>query len=155
MNKYFLAILITSLTAAKCAASGVEYSVSGGWPFVVTPSISFIHEDIEYYANYKIGLDDGFSLGFEKPFNQHVFGAFIGAVGARNARYECGERFACNLTRIAITDKKTTQGIGLSYEYRFANSRNGWAMRLEAGYGKESTNDVKRIDGNLQIVYHF
>ena len=43
----------------------------------------------------------------------------------------------------------------MSYEYRFFGVKEGWALRLEAGYGKASGTDAKRMDGNLQVVYHF
>ncbi|BCO17445.1 hypothetical protein KUC3_03020 [Alteromonas sp. KC3] len=43
----------------------------------------------------------------------------------------------------------------MSYEYRLNTSREGWAFRVEAGYGKESQNDTNRFDGNAQVVYHF
>ena len=136
-------------------ANEVNFSLGGGWPYVVVPAVSIEHSGFEFYANYKIGLDDGFSLGVEKQTNNHSYGVFVGALGARKTRSICDADSTCPPFRIAITDRKTTQGLGLSYEYRFTSSRQGWAIRAEAGYGHESKTDSNRFDGNIQLVHHF
>lgn len=155
MHKH-IGFLITLLCLSSTAyAQGVNMSVSAGWPFFLIPTVSTTYNDIELYVNYKVGLDDGFTVGAEKQYGHHVFGAFVGAVGARDADYLCEADDSCPPLRIVFTDAQTTQGLGLSYEYRINQGREGWAFRAEAGYGKESQNDTKRVDGNVQVVYHF
>jgi hypothetical protein len=131
----------------------VNLSLGIGYPFVLVPNISINNNDIRYYANYKLGLDDGFSLGAEMINGKHKYGAFVGAVGSRQT-----DRGCTDITSLCIilTDHKTTQGLGVSYEYHLSDTVNsGWAIRLEAGYGEESSLNKKRADGNIQIMYHF
>lgn len=137
-------------------ASEVEFSIGGGFPFFVVPQVSLTQQDKRYYVNYKAGLDDGFSAGMEWLNDNHAYGVFVGAVGAREASNDCEIQSLCDALRIIIFDEKTTQGIGLSYEYRFSGQdQSGWGLRLEAGYGQESRNKSERADANIQFSYHF
>ncbi len=133
----------------------LNMSLGGGWPYALVPTVAIEHRGLEFFANYKIGLDDGFTLGVEKQFEHHTYGIFVGALGARKTRENCDLDSTCPPFRIALTDRKSTQGIGFSYEYRFSSTRQGWALRVEAGYGHESKTDANRFDGNLQLVHHF
>lgn len=153
-NRYLYGLLFM-LFPTLANANEVGFSLSSGWPFLLNPSISIKHQKIEYYANYKIGLDDGFSLGAEAQLGLHTFGMFVGAIGTRKTRVSCETNATCQAWQIMLTDQKTTQGVGISYEYRFLPSRKGWALRLETGYGQESRNNTKRVDANVQVVYHF
>lgn len=155
MKKFVLGLVALSCLPQVTMAEEINFSVSGGWPFILTPTVSTTYNDMEFYANYKIGADDGFALGVEKQYGNHALGVFVGAVGARDADYKCDDELSCPTFRIVLYEGKTTQGVGMSYEYRFNTSREGWALRLEAGYGKESKNNSKRFDGNVQVVYHF
>lgn len=155
MKKFVLGLVVLSCLPQVTIAEEINFSVSGGWPFILTPTVSTTYSDMEFYANYKIGADDGFALGVEKQYGNHALGVFVGAVGARDADYKCDDELSCPTFRIVLYEGKTTQGVGMSYEYRFNTSRQGWALRLEAGYGKESKNNAKRFDGNVQVVYHF
>ncbi|MDT0583152.1 hypothetical protein [Brumicola blandensis] len=130
---------------------GLEWRVGAGWPFILVPTVGYQYKHITYYANYKLGLDDGFSLGAEKQFGKHSVGLFFGAVGARKVNSNCEGIFSC----IVIFDNQTTQGIGGSYEYKYSENTHGWSLRLEAGYGKESRSDTNRADANIQLVYRF
>ena len=129
----------------------LKWRVGTGWPFILVPTVGYQYKDITYYANYKLGLDDGFSFGAEKQFGKHSVGLFLGAVGARKANSNCEGIFFC----IVIFDNKTTQGVGGSYEYKYSENANGWAIRVESGYGKESRSNNNRADANIQLVYRF
>ena len=155
LTSSLIAGLVLALPGANVTAD--TFSAGGGWPFILAPTITLKQgNNIEYYANYKLGLDDGFTAGVQWAEGHHVWGGFVGAVGARKTDLPCGSDPAnCPAFHIVITDRKTTQGLGLSYEYRFFGVKEGWALRLEAGYGKASGTDAKRMDGNLQVVYHF
>lgn len=135
----------------------VQFSLGTGYPFFIIPQVSLLDEDKKYYLNYKIGLDDGFTVGVDWLNGHHSYGVFAGAIGARDAEVECNpDSFSCNLSNFFIFDDKTTQGIGLAYEYRFnGQAHKGWAVRFEAGYGEESRTDERRADGNIQVLYHF
>lgn len=145
--------LSSLLIIVSPTVKAVDLSLGGGYPFLVVPTMSFTNNDIRYYANYKLGLDDGFSIGAEMLNGKHKYGAFVGAVGARKTDNSCLDTtFLC----ITLFDHETTQGIGLSYEYHLSSSaKTGWALRFEAGYGEESAYNEKRADGNVQVVYHF
>ncbi|MGB3725835.1 MAG: hypothetical protein WA981_08720 [Glaciecola sp.] len=142
-------------SVAQAQSNDVSYSVATGWPFVLVPTISIENNNYEYYANYKVGVDDGFSIGAQRVSGNHVYGTFIGALGARSSNYACEADALCDSFVIRFTDRKTTQGVGVSYEYRINSNKQGWAIRLEAGYGEESRNNDRRADANIQAVYHF
>ena len=154
MKKLLLGISALVCLPHNSLANGLDFSLGGGWPFLFTPTVSTTHKDIEYYVNFKLGLDSGFSLGAEKQFGNHVYGVFIGAVGARNTNSRCHNTDDCDFILFEF-ENETTQGLGLSYEYRFNTAREGWALRVESGYGEESRHNEKRFDGNVQLVYHF
>lgn len=150
--KKHVAFFALSLLASNAFANDINWSTATGYPFFVVPTISTTSDDVRYYANYKLGLDDGVSVGAEWLQGQHAMGVFVGAVGARRVNDNCLINSIC----ISLFDDETTNGVGLSYEYKFSNTAaNGWALRFEGGYGKESRNDEKRFDGNIQVVYHY
>ena len=154
MKKLIMGIIGLSFLPQIAMAEEIYFSLGVGWTFFLTPTVSTAHKDIEYYVNFKLGLDAGFSVGAEKQFGNHVYGVFIGAVGARNTDSRCHNNDDCDFVLFEF-DNESTQGLGLSYEYRFNSSREGWAFRLEAGYGEETRHNEKRFDGNVQVVYHF
>lgn len=154
MKKILLGVSALICIPFTTLANGVDFSLGGGLPFILTPTVSTTHNSIEYYANVKIGLDGGISLGAEKQYGNHAYGVFIGAVGARKTESRCFNNDECDFIILEFREE-TTQGIGLSYEYRFSSTRDGWAFRLEGGYGEESRHNEKRFDGSVQMVYHF
>lgn len=154
MKKLIMGIIGISLLPQIAMAKEFNFSLSGGLPFILTPTVSTTHNGIEYYANVKVGLDGGISLGAEKQYGNHAYGVFIGAVGARKTESRCFNNDECDFIILEFREE-TTQGIGLSYEYRFNSTRDGWAFRLEGGYGEESRHNEKRFDGSVQMVYHF
>lgn len=152
IKQLFQCAICASSLIFSTASLAVDFSTGVGYPFVGVPTVSISDDNVRYYANYKLGLDDGFSVGAEWLNGKHAFGAFAGAIGARDVE-------ACNenvILCISIFDNETTNGLGLSYEYHFSESpKSGWGIRFEAGYGKESYFNEKRVDGNVQITYHF
>lgn len=161
MKKSLLAIVAACavLPAFSSATHAIEtkFSLGSGYPFFVVPTLILESDSLAYYVNYKAGLDDGFSIGVQSIQGKHIFGAFAGAVGTRDVKDYCKkiDVVPCISGLLVLDSYRTTQGVGLSYEYRFNTKPNGWAVRIEAGYGKESRTDDKRADGNVQVVYHF
>lgn len=170
-NKSILSAGLLFLSLATNHASAVDFSIGGGWPFLVVPEVSIASDDTTQrgYINYKMGLDDGFALGFEQGLDQenhHAIGAFVGALGVQDKNTACPEEqsddlveslgsvFGCSL--LIIFDEETTNGLGLSYSYN-ANGLNnaGLRIRFELGYGEGSSSHEKRVDGGFVISYQF
>ena len=49
------------------------FLLGGGYPYLVIPEVSLSANDDtqRWYANYKLGLDDGFSAGFEQAVSDN------------------------------------------------------------------------------------
>ena len=170
MNTKIL-LLVLSLGSGSAFANDVSFSIGGGYPYLVLPEVSLSADNNSqrWYANYKIGLDDGFSVGFEHAVsdnNKHALGVLVGAIGARDTDQPCestntddiaselGNIFGCALGQ--IFDDETTNGIGLTYSYNFNGLNNsGFRLILDAGYGKASDSNEKRADGAIRISYEF
>jgi len=177
-NKFFAPILILfSVSSSFSKASALDFTLGAGYPYVLIPEISIASSDKSqrWFANYKVGLDDGFSLGVEQALSankKHSFGVLIGAVGARNTHNTCSytddnngdiaeeigsaidQALGCALA--GIFDNRTTNGVGISYHYNFNGlNKDGWKLNLELGYGKVSGVDNKRADGGISVSYQF
>ena len=64
LTSSMIAGLVLALPAANVTAD--TFSAGGGWPFILAPTITLKQgNNIEYYANYKLGLDDGFTAGVQ------------------------------------------------------------------------------------------
>jgi hypothetical protein len=165
----FTALVIFS-TPLFSQASNVDFTLGAGYPFFAVPEISLATNDAKqrWFANYKVGLDDGFSAGFEHGLgdeNKHAVGVFAGALGMRDDDRPCdtsNESVSIILSAIiscAISDAfdyETTNGVGLSYSYNFSGlNKSGVRLRLEAGYGEGSKTNEKRFDGGVYISYQF
>lgn len=170
IKSYFLSGIIT-LCAFSSHANDVNFSIGGGYPYFVIPEVSLSANEgtQRWYANYKLGLNDGFSLGFEHALTankKHALGLVIGAIGIRDDERECvktdddsisGE--LGNIIGCAITDAfdyETTNGAGVSYSYLFRGlNEGGWRVRFELGYGEGSDSNEKRADGGISVSYEF
>lgn len=170
INSVLLALTALASTAAS-ADDDISFALSTGVPFFVTPEMSYQSQDSEtrYYANLKLGLDNGASLGFETPVSEnkkHMLGAFIGSVGVRDGDTECdqepssslgetlGNIIGCSLA--ATFDWETVNGIGASYRYDFSGEVNqGWYTRLELGYGKARESKKNTAVGGFVVGYQF
>ncbi len=159
------------LTSNSATANEFGFSVGAGYPYFAALEGSMATQDKSqrWFANYKMGLDDGFSAGFEQGYGNnlnHAFGGFVGAVGiykgddcepktdASNIGEAFGSIFGCALKE--AFDDETLNGAGLSYSYYFNGINNaGWRLRLEAGYGKASHSKEERAAGGLTISYQF
>ncbi|KPH64565.1 MULTISPECIES: hypothetical protein [Pseudoalteromonas] len=153
-------------------ANDVSFSIGGGYPYVAVPEISLATNEgtQRWYANYKIGLDDGFSAGFEHALTsdkKHAVGFVVGALGVQDDGRQCpleseddsigdafGNIFGCALS--GIFDRETTNGVGVSYSYLFSGlNEGGWRVRLELGYGEGTNSNESRADGGVSISYEF
>ncbi|MBB1435949.1 MULTISPECIES: hypothetical protein [Pseudoalteromonas] len=170
LNKLCLGALLTICTFSS-NANDVNFSIGGGYPYFVIPevSLSAAQGTQRWYANYKIGLDDGFSVGFEHALTsdkKHALGLVVGAIGAQDDGRECsdtddkdigeafGNIFGCALS--GMFDTETTNGVGVSYSYLFSGlNEGGWRVRFELGYGEGSNSNEKRADGGVSISYEF
>jgi len=137
MKKPHLISMLALGLATSSFAQANEFRVSTGtgWPFLVVPQIAIQQDNHRYFMNYKLGLDHGFSIGYELQHEQLLYGAFIGAVGARQVSRDCSIGQRCNDLNIRVFDNNTTFGIGFSFEYRFQAStrlgfkNGGWLWR--------------------------
>lgn len=149
-------------------ASAVDFTIGGGLPFLVIPEISIASENNEqrWFANYKMGLDDGFSFGFEQGIdieNKHALGIFIGALGVKDDNRPCLQRTDKNdplkelgCAIFSVFDEETTNGLGLSYSYNFSGlNHSGMRIRFELGYGEGADSQEKRVDGGFSFSYQF
>ncbi|MBH0058504.1 hypothetical protein I6F65_16240 [Pseudoalteromonas sp. SWXJZ94C] len=163
-------LLTLSIASYSSAANEVSFSIGGGYPYLVIPEVSLSANDDtqRWYANYKLGLDDGFSAGFEQAVSdnkKHAFGALVGAIGARDTDQKCesltndvATDFANTLGCVigGIFDEETTNGIGLTYSYSFNGLNSaGFRLELDVGYGKASDSNEKRADGGISVSYEF
>lgn len=165
VNSFCLASLLT-LCTFSVSANDVSFSIGGGYPYFVIPEVSLSTNagTQRWYANYKIGFDDGFSVGFEHALTtdkKHALGLVIGALGVQEDDDECGGTedslgniIGCGF--IEIFDDETTNGLGLSYSYLFSGlNESGWRVRFDLGYGEGSYSNEKRADGGVSVSYQF
>ncbi|MCH1923627.1 hypothetical protein L9G74_04675 [Shewanella sp. C32] len=181
MKKVLLATALLCFSSAPVLAEGTHYTVTGGIPYFVIPEISYSpNAEQRWFANYKLGLDDGFSAGFEQAVsdnNRHALGIFGGALGVRrshvvrcNNESQNGEQenigdafdeLGCTLAvevLETIYNNRTVNGVGLSYSYnRHGLSERGLRVRLEFGYGRiEDANfDKNGVTGGIAVGYQF
>jgi hypothetical protein len=178
--KTILSSMVISIIPLTAQANEINFSIGGGYPFFVVPEVSLSSDDNQqrWYANYKMGLDDGFSIGFEQAIdntNKHAIGILAGAIGAREDKTPCpntdkenntdttpddvfveaiGSAIGCSLGK--IFDEETTNGLALSYSYNFNGLNNsGMRLRVELGYGEGHHSKEKRVDGGIALSYHF
>ncbi|NKC21504.1 hypothetical protein [Pseudoalteromonas galatheae] len=157
-----LSALVASTTTI---ANSVDFSVGTGYPFFGQVELSLPQTDSNsrWYGNYLIGLDDGFSIGYERAVsdnNKHAVGLVLGALGARDAGPTCedDDDITCGIFEpiIDLFDEETTNGAGLSYSYHFSGiNQSGWSIKLVGGYGESSDYHKKRVDGSLIVSYQF
>jgi len=173
--KHFItsALILSSYTVG---AASVDFTLATGFPFVavVEGSMPSDNNNRRWFANYKVGFNDGFSAGVEQVVGQgntHAVGVVVGALGLKSKKRAChnsGETngdLASGVGEVvgqvfcaigSAFNYETTDGLGLSYSYHFNGLNNsGWRIRLEGGYGKGSSSDKKRSDGSVMISYQF
>jgi hypothetical protein len=161
LNK-FAATCLLFLFPLLVQAEDVDFSFGGGYPFIVVSEISIASEEKaqRWHANYKVGLDDGFTLGVEQSFShndKHSIGVIVGALGIKKENHRCQEQ-GSNLDCILsdIFDEETTVGLGLTYGYYFNRiNATGWFLKVEAGYGEGKESDEKHADASVRISYQF
>ncbi|WKE66328.1 hypothetical protein PVT67_03495 [Gallaecimonas kandeliae] len=166
-------LLFTTLLLASQAGKAAEFhfSIGGGFPYLAVPEVSLANGDSQrWYANYKLGVDDGFSLGFEQGLGEddhHALGLFAGAVGIRHndpdickepssgdLGQDLGNALSCAYA--SGFSWETVNGVGLSYSYnRHGLNQRGFRIRFEFGYGEGHRSHNKKAAGNLMFSYQF
>jgi hypothetical protein len=162
VEQIFLSLFLLSSAAQASNSENVHLSLGSGYPFftVVEASLPAMNDDQRWFANYKLGLDDGFSVGFEQTLagNMQTVGFSLGAIGARDA-VGCDENkgagaIICPI--VEIFDSETTNGAAFNYSYYFSGvNSSGTKIRFELGYGQSNQANVKRFDGSVIISYQF
>ncbi|WP_417761565.1 hypothetical protein [Shewanella sp.] len=177
MRKILLATALLCCSSAPVLAEGTHFSVTGGVPYVFIPEVSYSpNAEQRWFAHYKLGLDDGFSAGFEQAAsanNRHALGIFGGALGVKSGhRYVCEEgnssgepadfddELCSALARpfAEAFDHHTVNGVGLSYSYnRHGLSERGLRVRVEFGYGRIEDADFDKdgFTGGFSVGYQF
>ena len=168
----YATFILASMPFAGQSAD-INYSIGGGIPFFLVPEISLSSNDISqrWYANYKLSLDDGFSVGFEQSIsdnNKHAIGLLVGALGIQDDDRPCSVNnesdnnlandainiFACSVG--GLFDEETVNGVGGSYSYNFNGiNQAGMRIRIELGYGEGSNSSEKNASGGLTFSYQF
>lgn len=180
MRKILLATALLCCSSAPVLAEGTHFSVTGGFPYVFIPEVSYSpNAEQRWFANYKLGLDDGFSAGFEQAVsanNRHALGIFGGALGVKSGHHylcgegdnsadsddlnDVGEDLLCQVFAGASEafDNHTVNGVGLSYSYnRHGLSEHGLRVRIEFGYGRieDADYDKDGFTGGFSVGYQF
>ena len=157
-----LTVLMLGTLSIAPAAAELDFSIAGGYPFVLVPEVSWSTKDRSqrWHVNYKAGLDDGISVGFEQSLsadNRHRFGVVVGAIGIKNEENPCAEQqgvLACVLAN--IFDEETINGVGVTYSFYLDElAHSGWHVKLEGGYGEGSKSDTKNTGASIRIGYQF
>lgn len=165
MNKTMKKLLVTGLLLTpvhQSFANELSFSLGGGYPFFVVPEVSLSNADNtqRWHINYKAGLDDGFSLGYEQTmFNSshHAMGAVVGAIGIREDDEPCDQNQSSVSCIVAnIFDEETINGVAMTYGYYFKGLNSpGWHAKFELGYGEGTQSKEKRASASIRVSYQF
>ncbi|MDA8621748.1 hypothetical protein N9L48_03785 [Psychrosphaera sp.] len=162
---------------AQAEQNDWNFTMGSGFPYFATVGTNYELDDVSnIFVNYKIGLDDGFSIGYEKALGnrRHSIGGYVGAVGIKDDECEdidtteysnsddlgtiisapIGHTLGCALS--AAFGNESTQGLAVFYGYSSTGlNESGWKLRLEAGYGenKNRENNVGHL--NFSARYQF
>lgn len=162
----FFCGLILGLLSFSAPANNSDFTFGSGYPYLFVAEVSVASNENQqrWFANYKLGFDDGFSLGVEHGLGEekkHAIGLFVGALGVSDAD-SCevnNDPFGAvtlGCAFVEIFDDETTNGVGLSYTFNFNGLNNpGGRIRLEYGYGEGVDSGKERSDGNLTYSYQF
>ena len=165
MNKQIRNLLITGVLITPIQlsfANELAFSFGAGYPFIVVPEVSLSNADNtqRWHINYKAGLDDGFSLGFEQAVfssKHHALGAVVGAIGVREEDAPCANGQSSASCIVAnIFDEETINGAAFTYGYYFSGlNSSGWHVKFEAGYGEGSQSKEKHTSASIRFGYQF
>ncbi|GAA0299917.1 hypothetical protein GCM10009128_18630 [Psychrosphaera haliotis] len=178
-NKNLLTLaLFSSLSyTAQAKQNDWNFTLGSGYPYFATVGTNYeLDDSSNIFVNYKIGLDDGFSIGYEKALENpnHSVGGYIGAVGIKDNKCENIDTTANNnnddfgtIIGVAFSDAlgcalsavfgdETTQGAALFYGYSFNGlNQSGWKLRFEAGYGENKNREDNVGHLNFSARYQF
>ncbi len=160
LNIICMTSLLSALISPVSNAEGIDFSLGGGYPFYLTPEISYGTNENNYrwYANYKKGDLDGVSIGVERGYgagNKHALGMLIGTIGLKDSNSYKIISANDGIVQVNNVNDKT-QGVGLSYSYNFNGLNNtGLRVRFVIGYGEGEKSNDKAVDGGVNISYQF
>ena len=178
MKKSLLTAALLMGCAMPALAGETHFSLSSGLPYLLIPEVSYHpNQDQRWFVNYKLGLDDGVSAGFEQAVSdnqRHALGVLVGALGVKNGhRYICSEEapgednqgkldeLGCEVGYALFAgmfDNHTVNGLGVSYSYTGNGLGNaGLRVKLEFGYGRieDADFDKNGYTGGFSIGYQF
>lgn len=160
--KKFSALALIAITAPTCAAADFQFSIGAGYPFFIVPEVSLLTQDNrqKWTINYKAGLDDGFSLAYERSVtdnNRHTIGLVAGTIGIIDDDNVCNEletAIACIIA--SAFDEQSVDGVAASYSYYFNDmSSQGAYIKMEAGWGESRDTDESETVASIRIGYQF
>ena len=164
-NLFFCALLLNTMPFIV-KANEIDFSIGSGYPFLLVAEVSVAAGDRQqrWYGNYKLGLDDGFSLGFEQGLGtdkKHAIGLLVGALGVSDPDSCSNEDDEFSVVSLGciieeIYDDETTNGVGVSYSYNFNGLNNqGARIRFELGYGEGVDSGEERSNGGVNYSFQF
>lgn len=165
MHKLIRNLLITGsllIPSQLSLANELSFTLGSGYPFFVVPEVSLASADNtqRWHINYKAGLEDGFTLGYEQAVfanKHHALGAVVGAIGIHDQDTSCDteQSFGSCIVSI-IFDEETVNGAAFTYGYYFSGlNSSGWHLKFEAGYGEGSQSKQKRASASIRLSYQF
>ncbi len=151
-NSYlYLAYLPIASIFFSGDTNAVDFSIGGGYPFVLVPEVSIATNDDSqrWYINGKFGFEKGASIGFEQSFGskgKHAAGLLLGLIGTDQSDHTDNDYW----------EKESTNGVALSYSYNFNGlNKAGMRVRIEYGYGKTDKSHTPHTDGSITVSYQF
>lgn len=160
-------LLLLTLFQNQVSAKDFDLSLGFGAPyFLVTEISTVISDDYRAYINYKMGLDNGVSIGLEKAVinNSHLIGLFAGAVGTKapdcnqNDTYTDFDDVIGDVVKCAfgVITQKTLNGVGVSYSYANNGINNsGFIIKFDVGTGTNSYTDSYQSTAGIALMYSF
>lgn len=165
MNKPIRNILISGILLIPSQlsfANEVSFSLGAGYPFIVVPEVSVATKGNtqRWHINYKAGLDDGFTFGYEQAVfssRHHALGGAVGAIGIRDDNTPCdADQSTVGCIVSNIFDEETINGAAFTYGYYFKGlNLPGWHVKFEAGYGEGAQSKEKHASASIRVSYQF
>ena len=176
-NLLILALFSCLSYTTQATQDDWNFTLGSGYPYFATVGTNYeLDDSSNIFVNYKIGLDDGFSVGYEKALKdpRQSVGGYIGAVGIKDDKCDSIDTTAIdesNDLAVIISEplsqtlgcalsiafgNETTQGVAVFYGYSFNGlNQPGWKLRLEAGYGENKNREDNVGHLNFSARYQF
>ncbi|MFT6529309.1 MAG: hypothetical protein ACJAZB_000952 [Psychrosphaera sp.] len=168
-KKYMRITLLLLLTLFQNQVSAKDFDLSLGFGtpyFLLTEVSTVISDDYRAYVNFKMGLDNGVSIGLEKAVinDSHLIGLFAGSVGTQapdcyeNETYTDFDGALSDVVKCAfgVIAQKTLNGVGVSYSYANNGINNsGFIIKFDLGTGTNSYTDGYQSSAGIALMYSF